>query len=94
MMFVARDKVDDTWLNVRHALQEGQLSPAIAAKVSTALSSSGHFHVLCVYLTDSEDRVAAMIVREKLRVLGFKREIHFKRDFMTLEGLSGSDFSA
>jgi hypothetical protein len=93
MMFVAEQYVDDTWKNVSLAVREGRL--AYYAKVSTKASQAGAFpYVLCVYVQDWRDKGEAMALRERLREMGFKRKIHFKRDSMTLAGLSGSEYSA
>jgi hypothetical protein len=94
MMFVSWDKIDDTWTNVSSALTENKLYPAIAAKVTTQRSANPSYHVICIYLADSNDRAAAMTVREKLRNIGFEHRLYFKTNVMTANGVSGSLFSA
>jgi hypothetical protein len=92
MMFVAERFIDDTWKNVSAAIKAGQLSDY--AKVSTYANSQGGPHVLCVYVLKSDDREEVMAVRERLRVLGFRRRIPYKRNTMTRVGVSGSDLMA
>ena len=50
--------------------------------------------MLCAYVPDWSDKDNAMELRERLRVLGFKRKIYFKRDSMTLMGQSGREYGA
>ena len=94
MMFVAWDKIDDTWKNVAAAVRKGRLAPH--AKVSTFASNpTGTYpHVLCVYVADYRDQEDVMSIRERLREMGFKRRIPFKLDEMSAKGDSGSLFSA
>lgn len=93
MMFVGHQYADDTWINVSRAIHDGRLS--FYGKISTVGSTPpGRPHVLCVYIADYRDREAAMLLRERLREMGFKRKIYFKRDSMTAAGLSGSEFGA
>ena len=93
MMFVGHEYADDTWKNVSRAIKEGRLS--YYGKMSTIAMNLGTFpYVLCVYISDYRDRESAIVLREKLRDMGFKRKIYFKRDSMTQAGISGSEFGA
>ncbi len=93
LMFIRESFVDETWANVFAAVREGRL--AHYAKISTkAVHDGNQPYVLCVYIPDYRDRVEARAVRERLRTLGFKRIIPFRRDAMTLAGESESEFMA
>jgi hypothetical protein len=85
LMFIAEKYIDDTWKNVRNAIESGKLWKT--AKVSTAWGSKGNIYVLCVYPYDHEDAKDVARVREELRELGFKRQISYKTDEQTEAGV-------
>jgi len=66
------------------------------AKVSTFKTNYDGVrpYVLCIYVPDYLDHDNVMLVRERLRLMGFKRKIHFKLNEMSARGESGSLFSA
>jgi hypothetical protein len=93
LMYVRESNVDEVWTKIKAAVEAGQL--AYYAKISTAVSKPWEApYVLCVYVPDCRDREAAMVLRERLRELGFKSKISFKTDGMTEAGISGSLFTA
>jgi hypothetical protein len=83
LMFVAEKYADNTWENVRNAVEAGSLWKT--AKISTALGRERGY-VLCVYTYDYEDVDDVMRIRETLRQLGFKRPISYKTDEQTADG--------
>lgn len=91
LFFVAEKYIDDTWRNVKKAVEDGKLWKQ--AKVSTAWRSKGKVYVVCVYTYDYKDENDVMKIREYLREMGFKRATSYKSDEQTLAGIY-SDLSS
>lgn len=91
LFFVAEKFIDDTWRNVKKAVEDGKLWKH--AKVSTAWRSKGNVYVICVYTYDYEDESDVMKIRDYLREMGFKRPVSYKSDEQTLSGIY-SDISS
>lgn len=91
LFFVAEKFIDDTWRNVKKAVEDGKLWKQ--AKVSTAWRSKGNVYVICVYTYDYEDESDVMRIRDYLREMGFKRPVSYKSDEQTLLGIY-SDISS
>ena len=85
LFFVAEKYVDDTWGNVKKAVENGKLWKI--AKVSTAWRSKGGVYVVCVYTYDYNDKKNVMRIRDYLRNTGFKRPASYKTDAQTLAGI-------
>ena len=91
LFFVAEKYIDDTWRNVKKAVEDGKLWKQ--AKVSTAWRSKGGVYVVCVYTYDCNDENDVMKIRAHLREMGFKRAASYKSDEQTIAGIY-SDLSA
>ena len=91
LFFVAEKYIDDTWRNVKKAVEDGKLWKQ--AKVSTAWRSKGGVYVICVYTYDCDDENDVMKIRDHLREMGFKRPTSYKSDEQTLAGIY-SDLSS
>ncbi|MBL8497348.1 MAG: DUF1917 domain-containing protein [Nitrosomonas sp.] len=91
LFFVAEKYIDDTWRNVKKAVEDGKLWKQ--AKVSTAWRSKGKVYVVCVYTYDYKDENDVMKIRKYLREMGFKRATSYKSDEQTLAGIY-SDISS
>ena len=91
LFFVAEKYIDDTWRNVKKAVEDGKLWKH--AKVSTAWRSKGSVYVICVYTYDCDDENDVMKIRDHLREMGFKRAASYKSDEQTIAGIY-SDLSA
>ncbi|MCW5600413.1 putative phosphothreonine lyase domain-containg protein [Nitrosomonas sp.] len=89
LFFVAEKYIDDTWRNVKKAVEDGKLWKH--AKVSTAWRSRGGVYVLCVYTYDCGDEDDVMKIRAYLREMGFKRMTSYKSDEQTLAGIYSDD---
>lgn len=92
--FVAEKFIDDTWRNVKRAVEEGKLWEF--AKASTAWRSAGGVYVVLVYTYDSDDEADVMRIRAYLREMGFKRAVPYKTDAQTRAGIysdSGGGFA-
>jgi Domain of unknown function (DUF1917) len=85
LFFVAEKYIDDTWRNVKKAVEDGELWRV--AKVSTAWRSKGGSYVVCVYTYDHDDEKDVMKIREHLRKMSFKRPASYKTDDQTLAGI-------
>jgi len=85
LFFVTEKYIDDTWRNVKKAVEGGKLWKF--AKVSTAWRSKGSVYVVCVYTYDHDDDKDVMKIREHLREMGFKRLAAYKTDAQTLAGV-------
>jgi hypothetical protein len=87
-IFVSPTEVDEVWSKISGAIENDQL---LCAKVSTALRSMGRDgHVICVYTRDWADRQDLMRARAVLRSLGFVKELGYKRDLDTRNGIYGA----
>ena len=85
LFFVAEKHIDDTWKNVKKAVEHGKLWRA--AKSSTAWrSKEDGIYVVCVYTYDYDDEPDVMRIRAYLREMGFKRRVPYKSDTQTLTG--------
>ncbi|MER0202740.1 MAG: DUF1917 domain-containing protein [Nitrosomonas sp.] len=91
LFFVAEKYIDDTWRNVKKAVEDGKLWKS--AKVSTAWRSKGSVYVICVYTHDCDNLDDVMKMRSHLREMGFKRPTSYKSDDQTNAGIY-SDHSA
>jgi len=88
LIFVDPKDVDEVWLNVKEATEEGKLGSS--AKVSTAkpnpLAGKSKQRVICVYTYDWMDEADVRKVREELRKIGITNKIPYKADEDTLSG--------
>ena len=87
LIFVPAVEADEAWRKVRNETVEGRLG--ISAKVSTARpdpDSRDERTVIYVYTKDWADEADVMRVRERLRELGFKERIGYKRNIETFRG--------
>lgn len=88
LLFVPRERMDQTWEIVAKATTEGKLGPS--SKCGTARPNPNardpRSVVICVYTNDYDDSVDVDRVRAALRELGFVRRIPYKLDSVTLEG--------
>lgn len=91
LFFVAEKYIDDTWRNVKKAVEDGKLWKT--AKVSTAWRSKGSVYVICVYTYNCDDVDDVMKIRDYLREMGFKRASSYKSDEQTYAGIY-SDIAA
>lgn len=91
LIWLSPEKIDPYWLDIKHAIEQGQLGST--AKVSTAFARTRNLHVICVYTYDWTDEADVMRVREQLRVLGIQRPIIYKTDEDTKAGLYGADYT-
>jgi hypothetical protein len=85
LLFVAEKSVDNTWQNLKKAVEAGKLWKE--AKVSTALFTRDRSYVICVYTYDHDDAKDVARIREYLREMGFKRPITYKTDDQTSSGV-------
>jgi len=86
LLFEHEFDIDSTWIKIGKATIEGELGPS--SKVSTALSSSkSKRYVICVYTMDYLNLDDVNRVREKLREMGFRKEINYKPDIYTDLGI-------
>lgn len=89
LIFCSKEKVDETWEQIKEAQNMGQLGNI--SKVATARQNGKYKnHVICVYTYDSTDEKDVLRVRESLRKLGFEKPLHYKRDIETINGVYGS----
>ncbi|MGB3208098.1 MAG: putative phosphothreonine lyase domain-containing protein [Crinalium sp.] len=88
LIFVPTEKIDNIWLTIKEATEEGILGSA--AKVSTAMgganSTDPNENVICVYTYDWADEQDVMRIREELRKMGITRKIPYKTDEATRSG--------
>ncbi len=88
LIFVPITHVDDVWLKIKLATEEGKLGSS--AKVSTAKpnpnSANPKKSVICVYTYDWTDEADVKRIRQELRELGITSKIPYKADIDTLEG--------
>ena len=89
LLYVPRERVDETWAAVRLMTRAGWLGPQ--AKVSTAHPNphrTNDHHVICLYVDDWHDTTTIRRVLTNLRETGIGREwMNFKRDKDTDAGL-------
>lgn len=93
LIFVSRKWAASAWAKVAQATHDGELG--VAAKISTAWGSDmkgASSLVICVYTRDADDKENIMHVREKLREMGWEKELRYKRDDTTRAGFYGSEF--
>jgi hypothetical protein len=88
LIFVDPKDVDDIWLEIKKATEEGKLGSS--AKVATAkpnpLAGKSRQKVICVYTYDWRDEADVKRVREELRKIGITNKIPYKADEDTLSG--------
>ncbi len=88
LIFVPREQIDNIWLTIKEATEEGILGSA--AKVSTALSNPNstepNKNVICVYTYDSDDEQDVRRIREELRKMWITEKIPYKPDEATRSG--------
>jgi len=92
LLFVPPEEADEAWQKVRDETVKGGLG--ISAKVSTAKpdpDSRDERMVIYVYTKDWADEADVMRVRERLRELGFKERIGYKRNIETYRGEYSED---
>jgi len=88
LIFVDPIKLDEVWLKIKKAVEEGLLGND--AKVSTMKRSTNvvdyNKKVICVYTYDWTDEKDVMNIRDRLRELGITEAIPYKSDEDTLKG--------
>jgi hypothetical protein len=88
LIFVNPKDVDEVWLKIKKAVEEGKLGGS--AKVATAKPSpsagKSDAKVICVYTYDWTDEEDVKRIREELRKLGITNRIPYKTDEDTLKG--------
>lgn len=88
LIFVDPKNVDEVWLKIKKAVEEGKLGSS--AKVATAkpspLAGKSNAKVICVYTYDWTDEKDVKRIREELRKLGVTNRIPYKADEDTLSG--------
>jgi hypothetical protein len=88
LVFAPIDKVDEVWIKIKIATENGLLGQA--SKVATAKENSNatnkNIKVICVYTYDYTDEQDVMRVRQELRKLGVTSKIPYKADRATREG--------
>ena len=92
LLFVEREKIDETWERIEAATQQGLLG--IASKCSTMRdnpNACGKEMVICVYTKDYHDKKDVFRVREELRKMGFVGKLPYKTNQATREGKYSGD---
>src|SRR6478672_8821554 len=88
LIFVPREQIDNIWLIIKEATEEGILGNT--AKVSTASSNPNstepNNNVICVYTYDWADEQDVRRIREELRKLGITQKIPYKTNEATRSG--------
>lgn len=88
LIFIDRTQIDNIWVRIKKATEEGKLGDS--AKVSTAKtnpnSTDPSKNVICVYTYDWTDKEDVMRVREELRQIGITWKIPYKSDLDTIRG--------
>jgi len=87
LIFVPPTLVDEIWVNIRRATEEGKLGSS--AKVATARpnpNATNSKKVICVYTYDWTDKSDVKRIRKKLRQLGVTFKIPYKADQDTASG--------
>lgn len=89
LVFVKLSDLDETWLKIKQAVEEGKLG--CCAKSATALynpsATDEMSKVICVYTYDWTDVEDVMRIREELRKLGITWKIPYKTDKDTMAGI-------
>lgn len=87
LIFVPNDKIDEIWMTIKKATENGLLVKA--SKVATSKPNpnapTSKDKVICVYTYDCEDKKDVMRIRDGLRKIGFISKIPYKTDKATLE---------
>lgn len=88
MLFIKASNVDDWWMRIKAATENGLLggNAKVATMKSNPNSSSRSTHVVCIYTYDIEDEADCTRVREALRALGVTWKIPYKVDADTYAG--------
>jgi len=82
LVYVSKDKIDETWKVIASSTFKGELG--IDAKVSTASRVPlNDRYVICVYTKNYLDVEDVDRVREMLRKLGFVARLYYKPDIYT-----------
>lgn len=88
LIFVDPKNVDEVWLKIKKAVEEGKLGGS--AKVATAkpnpLAGRSDAKVICVYTYDWTDEKDVKRIRDELRQIGITNKIPYKADEDTLRG--------
>lgn len=88
LIFTPQEKIDDVWLEIKRATEEGELGSS--SKVATAkpspLSKNKDEFVICVYTYDWTDATDVRRIRQRLRELGVTQKIAYKSDEDTHTG--------
>ncbi|MBN1328499.1 MAG: DUF1917 domain-containing protein [Candidatus Heimdallarchaeota archaeon] len=82
MLFISKDEVDDIWKRIANSVLTNNLGSCESAKVATALQGKD-VYVICVYTNNYLDIEDVLLVREKLRELGFTQTLYYKPDIYT-----------
>jgi hypothetical protein len=82
LIFAPKEKIDDVWLEIKRATEEGELgaSSKVATARPTRLSKNKDEFVICVYTYDWTDAADARYIRQRLRELGVTQRIAYKSD--------------
>ncbi len=88
MIFVHISEIDEIWVKIRKALEEGRLGKH--AKTATMRANRNavrkEYKVICVYTYDSDDREDVVRVLKALREIGIRDKMYYKEDEATLSG--------
>ena len=88
LIFVPLSEIDDMWVKIMRATEEGKLGGS--SKVATAKPNPNarnlNTKVICVYTYDWTDKDDVRRVREELRQLGVSSKIPYKADQETCSG--------
>lgn len=88
MLFIKTPEIDEWWMKVKTATQNGLLgsSAKVATMKSNPNSASPNTRVVCVYTYDVQDEADCTRVRKALRDLGVRWRIPYKTDAETYAG--------
>jgi len=84
LFFDDNDSLDLSWEKIKKSTENGDLG--VYSKVVTNAPGRPYKNkVICVYTYDYEDKEDIIRVREKLKHLGFKEKISYKKDIDTFK---------
>ena len=86
LLFFPEKEIDDTWKKIATAVINGQLGSCEYAKVATALQKKDNY-LICVYTPNYLNGADVMVVRKKLREMGFTQTLYYKPDIYTYLGI-------
>ena len=86
LLFFPEKEVDSVWKKIATAVLRGELGSCAHAKVATALQKKENY-LICVYTPNYLDGADVMVVRKKLREMGFTQTLYYKPDIYTYLGI-------